>query len=81
MISEYVGCGDVGATLAEIDNLALRERQAARNALGEEAERAKELDGVIGDLYRAAEQAATEALVEAGFHQHKRQWRRRRRER
>ena len=79
VVSEYVGCGELGALLAKIDNRERREQEAARQALREEAQEARELDSLMSELRVAAEQATTEALLASGYHQHKRTWRRRRR--
>jgi hypothetical protein len=78
VVTEYLGCGDVGARLAEIVNAKRREKEAARQALRDEAQRAKELDALMAELRYAAEQAASTALVTAGLHRHRGCWRRRR---
>lgn len=81
VVAEYVGCGELGALLAEIDNPKRREKEVARQALRDEAEQVRELDATMAELRGAAEEAAVEALLAAGFHRHKRTWRRRRRPR
>jgi hypothetical protein len=78
VFTTYLGCGDVGARLAEIVNTKRREKGAARQALRDEAQRAKELDALMSELRRAADQAATAALLGAGLHDHRGCWRRRR---
>jgi hypothetical protein len=78
VVSEYRGCGDAGALLAEIDNRAAHAREAARRALREEADQTRQLDAALADIYLAADQAASAALHGAGYHLHKRSWRRKR---
>ncbi len=78
VVSEYVGCGDVGALVAEVDNAKQLARAAARRALLEEVSQARLVDAAMADLRNAADEAANKALLAAGFHRHKRTWRRRR---
>lgn len=78
VVAEYVGCGDVGAQLAEIEKAKQRQNADARQALREEAEQARQVDAALGDIHLAAEAAASAALLDAGYHRHKRTWRRRR---
>jgi hypothetical protein len=79
VVREYVGAGAVGELAAALDALRRRRRQAAR------AERLAERRR-WGDAELAAEGLAhnvalllNAALLAAGFHQHDRTWRRRRR--
>ena len=79
--SEYIGAGKLAPLVAELDQLDRERRQQerweaqrARNAF---AELAATPDAIIL-LLEQAQRAVAAALVEAGYHQHKRQWRKKR---
>jgi hypothetical protein len=78
VFTTYLGCGDMGAQLVEILKARQRAKEADRQDLREEAEQARQLDAALADIYLAAEQAASAALLGAGFHRHHRSWRRKR---
>jgi len=76
--SVYVGGGETARLISLYEGLrreeAEEEREAERQARGREMEIDAELDALgklIGEL-------ATATLIAHGYHQHKRQWRRRR---
>ena len=79
--SEYIGAGKLAPIVAEIDQLRkerrLQERWEAQTARNEFAELAATPEA-LALLLEQAQSAAAAALVEAGYHQHKRQWRKKR---
>jgi hypothetical protein len=76
--SVYVGSG-LSGFLAE--NYAQQDREkkdAERRALRREIAKQDEIDSRIDEVCRMTESLVRAALIAAGFHQHKRQWRRKR---
>ena len=78
VISEYVGGGELGRSASGLDQLEREERQAELAAFRAECDavldagrRIDALEGLVRDLVRVA-------LVSAGLHTHKGQWRKRR---
>lgn len=81
VVSRYIGAGRLAPLVAEINQIRKERRQQERW----EAQRARnefaELAATPEDLTLLLEQAqsaAAAALVAAGYHQHKRQWRKKR---
>lgn len=81
VVSRYIGAGRLAPMVAEINQLGKERRQQERW----EAQRARnefaELAATPEDLTLLLEQAqsaAAAALQAAGYHQHKRQWRKKR---
>ena len=72
--SEYIGAGAVGER-GELDR---ERRKIARQALQSERATQGEIDRAIDDAGDALRAAVCAVLVASGYHQHKRQWRRRR---
>ena len=72
--SEYRGSGALAAVAALFDEEDRQVRDEERAAL--EAEAA--IERSITDYVAEVEELARAALIASGFHQHKRQWRRRR---
>ncbi len=77
----YYGAGSLAPLVAEIDQLDRERRQQerweaqiARNEFAELAATPEDLTLLL----EHAQSAAAAALVEAGYHQHKRQWRKKR---
>jgi hypothetical protein len=78
VVSEYAGSGAIGALYAALDG-STRAAQAAERAERRaqvEAERAAERDA--RQLAAECQELAALALLAAGYHRHKRQWRKRR---
>jgi hypothetical protein len=75
--TEYVASGLLAEALALADAIDRQRRDEARARLRTEQADAADLDAVLDRLDRAADLAAVVALTDAGFHQHRRQWRRR----
>ena len=78
VVREYVGTGPVALLAARLDALARLQREHDRTAARAERARAEALDDEIKAIIDPTDLAARAALLAAGFHQHKRQWRRRR---
>jgi hypothetical protein len=75
---QYVGRGTPARAAAQMEQDSRRERAARALALQEERDRLEALEGSVADLCGLADALARAALLAAGFHQHRRQWRRRR---
>jgi hypothetical protein len=81
IVSRYIGAGALAPLVAEIDQLRKErwqqqrwEAQRARNEFAELAATPEALTLLIAE----AQQATRAALEAAGYHQHKRQWRKKR---
>lgn len=78
IVREYLGNG-IGAHLAEMDVLVRqRERDEQRYELQALHEDEEELADALKELDDACDEAVRAVLTDEGFHQHKGQWRRRR---
>lgn len=76
--SEYIGAGFVAEALAELD---ARGRQAAavqRQAWRAEAEAERRTAATLAEVDRMVQTMTAAALIAAGYHTHRRQWRRQR---
>jgi hypothetical protein len=78
VVREYVGGGAIGEFAARLDAERRAARQAEALAWKEEKVRLAETEAQVIAVCDRAELLATAALYAAGFHQHKRQWRKRR---
>jgi hypothetical protein len=78
VVREYVGTGRVAELAAQLDDIKRQERKAEKAAWQEEKARLDALDADVAALIELTELVAAGALVAAGYHQHKRQWRRKR---
>ncbi len=75
--SVYVGGGETARLIAMLDAAYADERETARyDELAKRAE-IEAHDAALDELSRLADAVATGVLLVAGFHTHKRQWRRR----
>jgi hypothetical protein len=81
VVSRYIGAGQLAPLVAEINQLDRERRQQerweAQMARNEFAELAA-TPAALTLLLEQAQSAAAAALVAAGYHQHKRQWRKKR---
>ena len=81
IVYTYYGAGKLAPLVAEMERLRQERRQherwEAQMARNEFAELAATPEAIIL-LLEEAQRAAAAALVEAGYHQHKRQWRKKR---
>ena len=78
VVKEYVGAGPYAELQAHIEEANRRSERARREAEKAEHERSEELDAKIDAACEAIGLVARAALVAAGYHQHKREWRLRR---
>ena len=76
--SVYVGSGLIGQLSALTDEQGREEKDAERRALRREIEKQDAIDSRIDGVCELTEKLVTAALIASGFHQHKRQWRRKR---
>jgi hypothetical protein len=76
--SEYIGSGMFAELIAEEDQLEAEQRAADQAAWQEEVRHFKQQDRAINDALDLVDTLADAALLQAGYHQHKRQWRRNR---
>jgi hypothetical protein len=81
VVSRYIGCGRLAPLVADLNQLRNERRQQerweAQRARNEFAELAATPEAITL-LLEQAQSAAAAALVAAGYHQHKRQWRKKR---
>ena len=79
--SVYVGTGETARLLAQFDALLKDERESKRIIARTEREPLEALEAELSGVSTLIETLTTGALLAAGFHKHKRQWRRTRHER
>jgi hypothetical protein len=72
--SEYRGSGDIAMLAALLD----AEDQEQRDWERAERERLETAERTLCDYFNRVDDLARAALLASGFHQHKRQWRKRR---
>jgi hypothetical protein len=81
VVSTYFGAGETARLIAELDQLRQERRQHERMEAQTAHNQFVELASAPKDLALVLEQARTEVarvLTEAGYHQHKRTWRKKR---
>jgi len=78
VVREYVGTGDVAELLADLDALGREERRQAEEEYRDECARLGAADGALCRLCDTSDLLVRASLVAGGYHQHKREWRRRR---
>ena len=77
VVREYLGAGELGAAIAQLDALEREERQMAAAARREERARLQALDASIANYCREVDELVRAELIAAGYRQHKRgEWRR-----
>jgi hypothetical protein len=74
----YEGPGIVGHLAEERDRVERKAARAASVTLRAERAALDEVDAMIDEDWRGVKAAVDDALEAAGYHRHKRQWRRRR---
>lgn len=77
-VSEYIGTGAYAALLARVDEHGRRQHAAARQARREERQRERDIDAGLDAVMDVAATLTTAVLLVAGYHTHRRQWRRQR---
>lgn len=79
-VSSYIGKGELGQAIAGIIELEKDEKQLERALWNMEKAEIKAVDSLLGELIKLTRAVTGMALVSAGYHQHKRQWRKKRNE-
>ena len=77
--SVYCGAGEAGQIMALTIQLDRDDREAERRERQAEREESDAEERAISDWFDGVQAAADAAMIAAGFHKHKGQWRRRRR--
>src|SRR3954454_3977837 len=78
VVSDYVGRGEVATLMAQVTELDRLERDERREEEQDEREAAEREEMRFAEWFAAVEDLANGALMAAGFHKHRGQWRRRR---
>jgi hypothetical protein len=78
VVREYVGTGRVAELVAQMDATERADREAERASRRAEKADLATLDAEIKALAEITDLAARAALLAAGYHQHKREWRKKR---
>jgi hypothetical protein len=76
--SRYFGGGESGSLMATIAAIDRSERQEEREAFRAEKEAADAEEAAIAEWFDRVSAVAVTAMLGAGFHKHKGQWRRKR---
>lgn len=76
VVSEYIGAGILAELTADLDEAAQAERQAEREARRQEREQVQALDSQLAQVDELTRALVRASLLLAGYHPHKRQWRR-----
>ncbi len=78
VVREYVGGGEVGALAAQLDAIERERREWERESWRKEKEEMEAFDDSVAKVCRMADIIAKAAMIAAGFHRHRGEWRRRR---
>lgn len=78
VIREYLGGGAVGELAAQLDVIEREQREYEREAWRVERKGIEEFDETIAKVCQMADMIARAAMLAAGFHRHRGEWRRRR---
>jgi len=76
--STYYGSGELASLIAILDAEAREEREAERRRHRAEREGSEEEERTIAEWFDEVQAVADAAMIAAGFHKHRGQWRRRR---
>ena len=76
--SEYLGAGLVAELLAEADDLSRQRRQLEDEARRAEVDAERRTAAALAEVDRMVQTMTAAALIAAGYHTHRRQWRRQR---
>lgn len=76
--SEYVGAGVVAEMLADIDDDARHDAEVQRRARRAEVDAERRTAAALAEVDRMVQTMTAAALIAAGYHTHRRQWRRQR---
>ena len=78
VVNEYIGSGPEAEAVAEQDRQEREARAAARTAAREEMDTFKTTIRQLDELHMMTTALQTATLLQAGYHQHKGQWRKKR---
>ena len=78
VVREYIGGGEVGALVAQMDAIDRECRESERECWRLEKEEMEAFDASVAKVCQMADLIAKAAMVAAGFHRHRGEWRRRR---
>jgi len=78
VVREYVGTGLIAELSAQTDEIERQERDQAQAILKAERDSDRAQEAALADYCKAVDEVLTEALLAAGYHKHKGQWRRKR---
>jgi len=78
VVREYIGGGEVGALAAQLDAIEREHREWERECWRLEKEQMESFDASVAKVCQMADIIAKAAMVAAGFHCHRGEWRRRR---
>jgi hypothetical protein len=77
--TRYIGAGEPGVLISLLDAEDRAEREAERNERRAELEESQAEERAMSEWFDGVQAVADAAMVEAGLHKHKGQWRRKRR--
>ena len=78
MRTEYLGSGEIGWMMMELEREGQDEQAAKQKKLHLERKADRQLDRQIDEVARLARLTMQAALLASGYHKHKGQWRKRR---
>lgn len=78
VVSEYVGRGELAQLIATLDALEREEREAEQEAWREHRDEIAAVDQMLDEIQEVVRTLTRAYLLAAGYHTHKGQWRRRR---
>jgi hypothetical protein len=76
--STYFGAGEAGARMAQMAAFDREDRAAEREEIRDERRESDVEETAVSDWFDQVQAVAEAAMIEAGFHKHKGQWRRKR---
>jgi hypothetical protein len=76
--STYYGSGELASLVATLDTEAREEREAERRDRRAEREQADAEERAVAEWFDEVQAVADAAMIAAGFHKHRGQWRRKR---
>lgn len=78
VVREYIGGGEAGEAAEALDELEREERQYERERLKAQQAETAAFDDSIANICQLADTVTKAAMVAAGFHQYRGEWRRKR---
>jgi hypothetical protein len=78
VVREYIGGGELGSLVAQMDEIERERRNLERERWRLEKEEMEAFDDSVAKVCQMADVIAKAAMAAAGFHCHRGEWRRRR---